>query len=279
MSLYKNLKIRFKTASIVQQLIYINVIVFIFILISNSFSGLYGKQMSFIYDWFSLSSSIDTFMSRPWSVISYGFLHNGFFHIFFNCIVLNYFGRLFIEYFTQKQLLNFYLLGTFFGGLAYLISYAYFPLFEDKIHTMVGASAGITAIVIGTATYIPNYKLQFRFIGYVKVWHLAGIIILFDLVSLSGGNGGGHIAHLGGALFGYFYVYRAGNKPLNLFEWLSGLLRKTTLQTVYNSSKRKTKKNSSDIQTKIDSILDKISKSGYDTLTKEEKEFLFKQGK
>tara|TARA_B100000768_G_C11283105_1_gene379916 strand:+ start:4611 stop:5462 length:852 start_codon:yes stop_codon:yes gene_type:complete len=283
MNVFKDLQIKFKTASIVQQLIYVNVAAFIITLISNSFSGLYGKQMSFIYEWFSLSSSFDIFISRPWTIITYGFLHSGFLHILFNCIVLNYFGKLFIEYFTQKQLLNFYILGTFFGGIAYLASYSYFPLFEGRVHTMVGASAGITAIVIGIATYIPNYQLQLRFIGYVKVWHLAVIFILFDLISLAGGNSGGHIAHLGGALFGYIYVSQASNKPLNLFGLLTTFLtkRKKPLKTVYKSSKRKsnTSKESLGNQVKIDEILDKISKSGYDTLTKKEKEFLFKQGK
>ena len=126
----------------------------------------------------------------------------------------------------------------------------------------------------------PNYQLQFRFIGYVKVWHLAGVFILFDLISLAGGNGGGHIAHLGGAIFGYFYVSQASNKPINFFGWLSNLFttKRKPLQTVYKSTKKTTNsKATGDNQAKIDAILDKISKSGYDTLTKEEKEFLFKQ--
>ncbi len=282
MSIFKEIQAKFKMATIVEQLIYINVAIFIVTLISNSFAGLYEKQVSFMYQWFSLSSSFDTFITKPWTIVSYGFLHNGFLHILFNSIVLFYFGRLFLEYFTQKQLLNFYLLGTIFGGAAYLISYSYFPLFEGKTHTLVGASAGITSIVIGIATYIPNYQLQLRFIGYVKVWHLAGIFILFDLISLAGGNGGGHIAHLGGAFFGYFYVSQASNKKINLFGWLNTLFitKKNPLKTTYKT-KNKTahKKTTANNQVKIDAILDKISKSGYDALTKKEKEFLFKQGK
>tara|TARA_R110001632_G_scaffold80454_2_gene179892 strand:- start:8455 stop:9303 length:849 start_codon:yes stop_codon:yes gene_type:complete len=282
MNFFKDLQAKFKTASIVEQLIYINIAVFVITLISSSFSGLYGKQSSFIYQWFALSSSFDVFITKPWTLISYGFLHSGFLHILFNCIVFYYFGRLFLEYFTPKLVLSFYILGTLFGGIAYLLSYSYFPLFEGKIQTMVGASAGITAIVIGITTYIPNYQLKFRFIGYVKMWHLAGVFILVDLVSLAGGNGGGHIAHLGGALFGYIYVSKASNKQINLFGWLTDFFssKKKPLQTVHRSNKKTTtKKTTSDNQAKIDTILDKISKSGYDTLTKEEKEFLFKQGK
>lgn len=280
MSLINELKSKFISASIIQQLIYVNIAVFIITLILSSFSGLYGNKTNFIYEWFSLSSSFEEMIIKPWSLVSYGFLHNGFLHILFNCLVLHFFGRLFLEYFSEKQALNFYVLGTLFGGIAYLVSYSYFPLFEGKVHTMVGASAGITAIVIGIATYIPNYQLQLRFIGYVKVWQLAGAFILFDLISLAGGNGGGHIAHLGGALFGYMYVSKASNKQMNFSSWFYKLFsnRKKPLQTVYKSTKKTdTKKSTDNKQAKIDSILDKISKTGYETLTKEEKEFLFKQ--
>ncbi|CAI8313338.1 MAG: Uncharacterised protein [Flavobacterium sp. SCGC AAA160-P02] len=282
MSVFKDIQTRFRTATIVEQLIYINVAIFILTLISNSFAGLYGKQMSLIYQWFSLSSSFENFITKPWTIITYGFLHNSFLHILFNCVVLYYFGRLFLDYFTPKQVLNFYILGTISGGIFYLLSYGYFPLFEGKIHTMVGASAGITSIVIGIATYIPNYQLHFRFIGSLKVWHLAGFFILIDLISLDGGNGGGHIAHLGGALFGYLYVSQLSNKQINIFTLFKNFFnaKKNPLKTVYKSTKKSSPENvKTDNQAKIDAILDKISTSGYDTLTKKEKEFLFKQGK
>ena len=152
----------------------------------------------------------------------------------------------------------------------------------DRINTYFkcGGSAGVTAIVVGITTYIPNYQLQLRIFGYVKLWKLAGVFILFDLISLAGGNGGGHIAHIGGALFGYFYVSQSSNNSSNIFSWFSEFFskRKKPLQTVYKSTKKKnTRKSADDKQAKIDSILDKISKTGYETLTKEEKEFLFKQ--
>jgi len=280
MSLINDLKFKFRSASIIQQLIYVNVSLFIITLLFSSFSGLYGNRTNIIYEWFSLSSSFDQLITKPWTLISYGFLHSGFLHILFNCLILHFFGRLFLEYFTQKQALNFYILGTLFGGLAYLVSYNYFPLFEGRVHTLVGASAGVTAIVVGIATYIPNYQLQLRIFGYVKLWKLAGVFILFDLISLAGGNGGGHIAHIGGALFGYFYVSQSSNNSSNIFSWFSEFFskRKKPLQTVYKSTKKKnTRKSADDKQAKIDSILDKISKTGYETLTKEEKEFLFKQ--
>ncbi len=283
MSFWKDIQYKFKTSSIVEQLIYINVAIFIISMILGSFSGLYGNRTSFIMEWFSLSSSLDIWLTRPWTIITYGFLHGGFLHILFNCLWLFFIGRLFLDYFTPKQLLNFYLLGTLVGGIFYLAAYNYFPIFKGQVVPLVGASAGISAIIIGLATYAPNYQLNFRFIGYVKVWHLAAFFIVIDLIGLAGSNGGGHFSHLGGALLGYLYVSQASNKKINLFEGFFNLFKskKKPLKTVYKSPKRKAKKTVSkdDNQKKVDYILDKISKSGYDTLTKEEKEFLFKQGK
>ena len=281
----ENLKQHFLRASMLEKIIYINVAVFILDLLVSSFSGLYKTQLSFIDQWFALSSSLDAYITKPWSIVSYGFLHAGFLHILSNCIWLYIFGRLFSEYFTQKQLLNFYLLGTIFGGIFFLIAMNYFPAFSNSSHILVGASAGVSAIIIGTATYIPNYELRIPLINvYIKVWHLAAFFVVMDLISLSGGNGGGHFAHLGGALFGFLYVNQASNKEIELFKNISNWFKrdKKTLKTVYKSNNpkptRKEANNKSDNQQKIDQILDKIGKSGYDALSKEEKEFLFKQG-
>lgn len=285
MGVWGDLQYKFKTSSIVQQLIYVNAILFLITLLIGSFSGLYNSKSNFIIEWFSLFSSFEIWITRPWSIITYGFLHGGFFHLLFNCIALYYFGRLFLDYFTPKQLLTFYLLGTFFGGILYMIAYNYFPIFKDQVAPLVGASAGVYAIIIGVATYIPNYQLYFRFIGPVKVWHLAAIFILLDLLQLAGSNGGGHFAHLGGAIFGFLYVSQASNKEIGLFRIVSNIFKTKNkpLKTVYKSPKKKQKRagkiNQDENQKKIDAILDKISKSGYNALSKEEKEFLFKQGK
>jgi membrane associated rhomboid family serine protease len=233
--------------------------------------------------WFSLDDSTDTFLTKPWSILTYGFLHADFLHLIFNMITLYFIGNLFIQYFTEKQALTFYLLGTLFGGLLYVISQNYFPLFEGRNTTLVGASAGISAIFIGIATYIPNYQIKIRFIGFVKFWHLAAIWLAFDIIGLIGANAGGSFSHLGGSVFGYLYVRQASNKKINFSSMFSAFFKKKEkpLKTVHKSAKRKqnTVKTSSPNQQQIDGILDKISKSGYDTLTKTEKEFLFKQGK
>jgi len=283
MSIIKDLKYRYNTGNIVEKLIYLNVALFICTLLISVLQGLYKGEMNFIMEWFSLDNDINTLFRKPWSILSYGFLHAGFLHILMNMIVLYFIGNLFLEYFTEKQLLNFYILGTLFGGIFFLFSQNYFPLFEGKSTVLVGASAGISAIFIGITTYMPNYQIKLRFIGFVKLWYLAAFWIGLDILGLIGSNAGGHFAHLGGALFGFIYVSRASKKEISFLNNLWGMFssKNKKMKTVYKSStKRKNNVNNTNSnQVKIDAILDKISKSGYDTLTKEEKDFLFKQGK
>lgn len=283
MSIIKDLKYRYNTGNIVEKLIYLNVALFICTLLISVLQGLYKGEMNFIMEWFSLDNDINALFRKPWSILSYGFLHAGFLHILMNMIVLYFIGNLFLEYFTEKQLLNFYILGTLFGGIFFLFSQNYFPLFEGKSTVLVGASAGISAIFIGISTYMPNYQIKLRFIGFVKLWYLAAFWIGLDILGLIGSNAGGHFAHLGGALFGFIYVSRASNKEISFLNNLWGMFssKNKKMKTVYKSStKRKNNVNNTNSnQVKIDTILDKISKSGYDTLTKEEKDFLFKQGK
>jgi len=282
MTLLDSLKDRFRSGNIVEKLIYINCFVFLGTLLTKVFQGLYVNEYNFIIEWFSLDAEINLLFTKPWSLFSYGFLHANFIHILMNLSVLYYIGNLFLEYFTQKQLLNFYFLGTLFGGILFVFSQNYFPLFNGKTATLVGASAGISAIFIGITTYIPNYKIKLRFIGFVKLSYLAAIWIGLDLLGLIGNNSGGHFAHLGGALFGFLFINKPNTKKSDLSKYLKNILKrnKKTLGTVYNSKKKKKIISNTDLtQKQIDLILDKISKSGYDTLTKSEKEFLFKQGK
>ena len=283
MGFIETLKNKYKTGTIIEKLIYLNIAIFLLTLLITVFQGLYKGEQNFLMQWFSLDDSTDTYLTKPWSILSYGFLHADFLHLIFNMITLYFIGNLFIQYFTEKQALTFYLLGTLFGGLLYVISQNYFPLFEGVNTTLVGASAGISAIFIGIATYIPNYQIKIRFIGFVKFWHLAAIWLAFDIIGLIGANAGGSFSHLGGSLFGYLYVRQASNTKVNFSSIFLAFFKKKEkpLKTVHKSAKRKqnTVKNSSPNQQQIDGILDKISKSGYDTLTKTEKEFLFKQGK
>lgn len=285
MSIVNEIKRRYQIGNIVEKLIYINVGIFIITILLSVFQGLYNGEANFITQWFALDTDLESLLLKPWTIISYGFLHAGFLHILFNCIALYYIGNLFMQYFTEKQLLNFYLIGTFFGGILYLFSQNYFPLFQGRSSLLVGASAGVSAIFIGLATYMPNYQIRFPLIGFIKLWHIAAVWVAFDVLGLVGANAGGNFAHLGGSLFGYIYVQYASNKEISFFPNFSSLFRKKEkpLKTVYKKKTRQNSRNTSinkDLnQQEIDKILDKISKSGYDTLSKSEKEFLFKQGK
>lgn len=286
MSFIKDLQKRFKKGTIVEQLIYINLFIFLITLLFQTASSLNAGNNNFIIQWFSLKSDYNELFTAPWTLLSYGFLHANFLHILMNLIVLYFVGNLFIQYFTQRQLLTFYLLGTFFGGVLFIFGFSYFPLFQNQVVPLVGASAGISAILVGLATYMPNYQFKFRFIGFVKLWYIAAIWVFLDVLQLSGSNAGGHFAHLGGAIFGFLYVNQASNKKIGLFERMANFfkVKRKPLRTVYKSDRNtakttNSKSTKSDYQKKVDAILEKISKSGYDTLSPEEKAFLFKQGK
>jgi membrane associated rhomboid family serine protease len=284
MSYINNLKNRFRQANIVEQFITINLAVFIFVFLLNTLGFLFQINNSLV-DWLILPATFDTFITKPWTIITFGFVHVEFLHILMNLISLYFVGNLFINYFTPKQFISFYVLGTLFGGLVFMLSYNIFPAFADDVSNSVllGASAGVSAIFIGIATYIPNYQFKIPLIGYIKLWHLAAVWIVLDIIQIPAGNAGGHLAHIGGALFGFLYVNQASATEINIWSKITDFFtpKKKPLKTVYKSKKSNSTKeaNTSYKQQKINAILDKISKSGYDTLSKEEKDFLFKQGK
>ena len=280
---FSNIKYKFQSANIVEKIIYLNIALFVLAYLFETISFLIGSDSNFITNWFALSPHFDSLITKPWSIISYGFLHNGFLHILFNLIFLFYFGNIFLDFFNKKQFLTYYLLGIIFGGVIFLLSYNYFPALKTQEAYLVGASAGVTAILVGIASHIPQYNIRFRFIGNIKLLYIAIVIVALDVIQIPNGNAGGHLAHLGGAMIG-FSLTNYFNKGLNLIEWFENLLspkKEKPLKTVYkkNKSTISKEKNSITHQKKIDSILDKISKSGYETLTKQEKDFLFKAGK
>ena len=240
--------------------------------------------------WISLSSNTNELLRAPWTLLTYSFFHANFFHLFFNMIVLNFSGRLFLTFFTQKQFLGLYLLSGVFAGLIFVLAYFFLGLQSS----MVGASGAIMAILLATATYAPTMNLRLLLIGNVKLWQVALVIVVIDILQLFVENTGGHIAHLSGAFFGFAYIklLQSGTdlskivtNILNTFANIFSKRKKSPLKTVHRNFDRKPEKSVSKIVTKdktqqqIDEILDKISQSGYDSLTKEEKDFLFKAGK
>jgi len=287
-SIWKDVKKEFSYGNMVTRIIFVNIGVFLFVyLVKLILRIVHGGDPSFepafenFSNFLSISGNLFFDLTHPWVFFTHMFLHFGFFHILWNMLFLYWFGRIVGDFIGNQRVLPLYLLGGLAGAGAYLI---FANVAYGGEGFAYGASGAVNAIVVAAAVISPDYMIRLLFFGDVKLKFIAAIVVLFSLMGVADlNNTGGDIAHLGGALFGYIYVSQASNKPLNLFGWLTTFLtkRKNPLKTVYKSSKRKsnTSKESLGNQLKIDEILDKISKSGYDTLTKKEKEFLFKQGK
>lgn len=240
-------------------------------------------QENIFLNWFSLPANFEVFFFKPWTLVTYGFLHGDIWHILFNLLILYYIGNLFLDFFSKRDFLIYYFFGIIVGGIIYLLSYNFFPALKGNFSYLVGASAGITAILVGLAAKIPNYAIHLRFIGPIKLWYIALAMVFIDLIQLPfSNNTGGHLAHLGGALIGFILTNQTNKgKNLNqLFSFLFSSKKKSPLKTVYKNPKPQKKgKTSSTNQQRIDGILDKISKSGYESLTQAEKDFLFSIGK
>jgi membrane associated rhomboid family serine protease len=285
-----SLTYQFKTANIVVKLIAINLVIFLAI---NLVAFFFDMPIAQLTQWFVLPDSFGEFITQPWSFITYGFLHFGFWHLFWNMLWLYWFGGFVLNLFSTKRFLTVYLLGAICGGFLYVMAYNLFPVFSNNTGYLLGASAAVRAIVVFIAAYTPNTQVRLFFIT-VKLWHIGAFVVLMDLIQLpTSGNAGGLLAHLGGALFGYLYAIQLtkGNDIgawfENIMEWVENLFtprtkkpfKKVHRTTPSHSVRSTTKQDKTNNQKKIDGILDKIGKSGYDSLTKAEKDFLFKAGK
>ena len=296
MNIIDDLKLQYHTGGIAQKLIFWNVGLFVIPAILFGLLSLFGVNIDYLY-YVSLDSLPSSLTWKPWSIVTYAVFHSGIFHLFFNMIVLHFSTRLFITYFNQKQLLGLYILGGIFAGLVYILSYLVLPVFQNTSSTLVGASGSIMAILFATVTYNPYMEIRMMFIGRLKLWHIAVFVIVLDLIQLPTSNTGGHLAHLGGALFGYIFMtlLKQGTdltngvtKVIDFFvNKAHGKKNNKPFKKVhrnYNTApasapveSRIIKKDKT--QQQIDEILDKISASGYDSLSKEEKDFLFRIGK
>jgi membrane associated rhomboid family serine protease len=287
MNIVDDLKLQYKLGGIVFRLIFWNVICF---LVSLVFFYQFKSGVFDFPNWIALSSEPSVFITRPWTLLTYAFFHDGFGHLFFNMLVLNFASTLFLTFFTPKQYLGLYVLSALFAGIAFILGY-YVLNFSSGI---VGASAAIMAILVAVTTYRPLMEVRLLIIGNVKLWHITAVILILDLMQFRLGNTGGHISHLSGAFFGFIFIKLLQNgidlsKIVSRFlDFFANLFKKspaTPFKKVHKNYNRPVEKSTSRIVTKdktqqqIDEILDKISQSGYDCLTKEEKEFLFKAGK
>jgi membrane associated rhomboid family serine protease len=287
MTILDDLKLQYKIGGVANRLIYWNVGAYLMSLIFFY----HFQEGYFVFPtWISVSSNLLEVLYFPYTVLTYAFLHSGFWHLFFNMMVLNFSSRLFLTFFTQKQFLGLYIVSAIFAGVVFSLSYLLLHLNSN----LVGASAAVMAILVATTTYQPLMEVRLLLVGNVKLWHLTAVILILDSMQMMIENTGGHIAHLAGALFGFIYIKLLVNGTdlstmvtwvIDFFVTLFQPKKKTPFKRVHVNPKKPVTKSQSKIvvkdktQQQIDEILDKISQSGYDSLTADEKEFLFKAGK
>ena len=278
----------FKTNDALIGLITVNLAVFILYHVIRMFYILFAAIQHFPLDqWLAVSSNPGTLILRPWTLVSYMFFHVEIWHLLFNMLCLYWFGQIFRKFFNGKQLVNIYFLGGVFGALLFVISYNVFPVFTHH-SILLGASAGVLAVAMAISCYMPRYTLNLLFFGSVKLINIAIVILAIDIISISmSKNIGGHISHMGGALFGYlFAVNIIKGKDITAWfgrfgTWLYSIFKpKPKMKVAYkrpSTDDREYNREKYVNQEEIDRILDKISKGGYDSLSRKEKETLFNQ--
>lgn len=279
----------FQSGSTLSILIIINVAVWLVIFLIGLASWLFKVPNDYVHkaaiNVLGVPAYLPTLVARPWTLITYMFTHIDILHILFNMLILFWFGRIFLEFFNPKKLLPVYIWGGIFGAFLYILAYNVFPVFEETlgISRAIGASASVMAIVAAISFYAPNYRIRLLLFGNVRLLYFALAYLFIDLISIPYENAGGHIAHLGGALFGILYAwnFRKGFFSFSVASrFFKNLFQKKkkhpkTQQRPLNDEQYNLKKRSE--QEEIDRILDKISKHGYDALSKKEKETLFKK--
>jgi membrane associated rhomboid family serine protease len=286
------------------RLLYLNISVFLLYSLVNAFTSLltgdFGLVPKLADQVLALPSDPIKSILKPWTFLTYMFTHFSFRHLLFNMIILYFSGKMLMEYLGEKRMLALYIYGGLAGGILYIVLYNISPILVSG--SMVGASAGVIAILVAGALYMPQLPVKLWGIIEIKYWMLAAGLVLLDILSLTGSNAGGHIAHLGGAVVAYFFIQsmRKGNEwNVYLFQVIDHIR-----SMIYSSRKKKTKRGFSfgdrsyikyqDVKKKkqspngqptpeesvlMDEILDKIKDLGYDSLTKDEKAFLFKISK
>lgn len=271
------------------QLILINVIIYVLVNIVRVISRLTDGGAFFIsvLDFFSIPAHLGSLIFKPWTLITYFFTHVEFSHILFNMLFLYWFGMIIKEYLGNRRLINLYVLGGLAGAVLYILIYNLVPFYSKQLGSvsMIGASAAVYAIVVAAPTLIPSYTFNLLLIGPVRIIYIAAVFVFLSFTRITGDNPGGNIAHLGGALVGFLYVQqlRRGNdlgKPISFaLEKVGNLFnRKPKIKVTYNNrtaGKITRPASNKPNQDEIDAILDKISVSGYESLSKEEKQKLF----
>lgn len=288
MDIVEEIKATFKEGSNLTKLIYINLGVFVLVILANIISFLFQIESPYfsVVNLLAIPADLSLLIKKPWTIFSYMFLHESFWHIFFNLLWLFWFGKIFLRFLHEKKLLSVYLVGGLVGAAFYVVAFNIFPAFKASVEISIalGASASVMAVVVATAVYAPDYEVYLPFLGPVKIKYIAIIFVVLDLFQLPLGNAGGHLAHIGGAVWGYWYIrsLRNGKDIARRFDRFMDMVfawfkprsnMKVTHKKPMTDMQYNEKRNID--QAKIDAILEKISKSGYDSLSKTEKEILF----
>lgn len=292
MGIIDELKQNFKQGNYLIKLIFINIGIFVFVKLINLIFYLFTKVYldEFFTYWLAFPSGFNNIITKPWTIITYMFMHASIWHLIFNLLWLYWFGQIFFQYLDQKKFLSVYLLGGIIGALAFAVVYNLFPAFSSlaQYSSLVGASAAIMAIVIAISAIVPDYSLNLLFFGPVKLKYIAIITIVIDVISIPYSNAGGYISHIGGAVWGYVFAmqYKKGHDISKGFSKFIDFIF-----TIFKPKKRMKvtykkpvddydyNKQKADDQKEIDRILDKIAKGGYESLSKKEKDFLFRSGR
>ncbi len=291
-----DLQEKFRRGNTVMRLIYINAGVYILFTLAGVLLLLFNRGMGDAALWLELPASPARFIRQPWSILTYMFLHAGLLHILFNMLWLYWFGTLFLHFFSARHLRGLYFLGGIIGGALYMAAYNIFPLFSHEVaHSyLLGASASVLAIVVAAACREPNYPIRLLLLGTLRLKYLALAVILLDVALMTSGNGGGHIAHLGGALAGLWFA-AALKKGKDITAWINSVgdwfaspflprrRRKPKMKVHFNTAARgadyEYNARKKEASQEIDRILEKLKKAGYESLTTEEKRRLFDASK
>ena len=252
-----------KEMPIHKYIILINVLVFLIPLIMNTILYLLNIKTLSFFNFFDLHPQINYLLKNIWTIMTYAFIHNDIYHIFWNMFILYFASEYFLNFFDEKKYIKTFFYGILFGGLFFVLSYNLFPVFKNDFTTLIGSSAAVYSVLIFICSYFPNNKVNLILFN-IELKYIGIIYILLSLVQIPIENPGGNIAHLGGALWGYLYAMSIYNNSFNID--LKEIINKLKFSNL----------NKSENQKMIDSILDKISESGYESLTKKEKELLFK---
>ena len=263
---------KFNNLNSLHKIIVIMILCFIAPFLINTLYFLFQIKEFSIIGFFDISQDLSTLIYKPWSIITYAFFHADLWHLLGNMIILHLSGTVVLDLFGKETFIKVFVLGILFGALTYLISYNVFPVFRGVESVMIGASAGVMSVLFYLASYSPQMGIRIFFFD-IKIIYIALFLFFYDIIQIPLNNSGGHIAHIGGAIWGYYYCI-SNNKGEDFTQSIFNIFK-----TTKKKNTKASQNNNNFDQKKIDSILDKISDSGYDSLTKKEKEYLFKVGK